>query len=139
MEQIRYNEETHIWEVLIKWRDYDKSENSWEPAISTISDNQVLVPGLLNNSRLAKLPDLNKPPVKRRKITKKHVKNIECSLKAGCPLKGEHASRDLKTKMKCLVEEDNRLYIKPGYYLHENHCQKCGKIFVLKLLTRPQK
>lgn len=129
---LKYYQEEKQWKVLVKWKDYDKTHNSWQ-GTHVIQDNQQLIPYLLKNMKIKQLPDITKPPVKNKK-TKKHVTKVAGnSPNLGCPLKIHHGSRDLKTKIKDLVQEDNRQYIKKGYYLHGNRCKKCSKEFVLNI------
>ena len=49
---LRYNSTNKCWEVLIKWRDYDETFNTWEDTqkFMNVDDYQFLIPNLLKHS-----------------------------------------------------------------------------------------
>ena len=119
--------------MLVKWLNYSKKINSWEPATLLNDDAyKLLRQELIKN--IGNLPDLNSPPTKKQRTKNKSKKNKSFTIVIKpCPYAANHKSRDLSKKIEGLHEESRKAYIGEGYFLHNNICHKCKKTFVLNI------
>lgn len=127
---LRKNNENKCWEVLIKWTDYAETYDTWENASKFVLDKayEMLVPDLLTAMRIKTLPDFN---IIRKKVKKKkHTKTKVSRVVNKCKYQDNHKSKENSMRIRDLVGEENKAYINEGYYLHENKCDKCCKLFV---------
>ena len=123
--------------MKVRWHGYDESEDTWEDA-KLVHENNCLVQGLLKITNYEQLPDFDVFPTKKVVDKKQQGRKNESRtniqhMNNECRHKQDHQSNNDSINIDCLIAEDNKDYIKCGSYLHENHCRKCRKNYVLKI------